>query len=339
MLTRLHYRKPKGLLSFVLIWFLFSAKHTVAANNRDSLAAPLMTDYESVRALDEFGNAKQLQYATNAADQQASLVMILQHVDDTWILSIPSTTAAHHGGRPAHHRRSTMPLVQPLALPATDPSSIQNTAFLVCTGLQGDARWLTQYVRNYCSRLWETSDQRVPPTPAALATAVASLMRLFWGFPHQIAIASMTLQGVVSSARSAETTWARPLGLQVAVLALTQQHKPNGGGRAFLPKVYQINPSGNILDPATSTEASPNVSTRILCSMGNKNDAMRENMERNLAKLAEKSDIDTLQSEEALEDFLWKAIAEVFGSVQGRVIRLQVLTGNGRLLPERILER
>lgn len=300
----------KAAPALFLVCCLQLLTHPAVASSTTGMS---MSPYESVRALDEFGNAKQLEYATKAAQERSSLVLILENPaeQEIWIVSVPQR------GRSPHHRTST-PLVHQLSMPSWGTKAPGST-FLVCTGLQGDARWLLHHLRRYTNLLWEHSAQATPPHPVALAQAVSDLMRLFWNHPPNIAIASPYLRSVVEAARQ-DTAWARPLGLQVAILSCAENEPL---------RVYQIDPLGNIVEATEAATLSENDDTtrglRFIAGMGARHAVVRETLARRHAP-----------NKSAEPEWLCAALRDALGP--DRTVILQRLSANGTLSAETRLQ-
>ena len=378
-----------------------------------STSSSSTSSYESVRALDEFGNAKQLEYANRAAQQRGSLVVILStsrcccddgdynetdedddhHHNCCWIVRVAGSSSS--GGAikgAAHHRRSATSsssgnsngvMVQRLSLPdwAYDTHHIVSSSngynktikktttcknptmnscyYMVCTGLQGDARWLTDRLRMYMSRLWNVQQSSPPSmmssssssTGMAVATATASLMRLFWQHPVDIAMASPTLRSVVASSSSSRTdSWARPMGLQVAILAVGAHHDYSATATAAgtlplaPPHVFHIDAAGNIECKSMQQQRHVESSQRqngiqILCCMGSQHERVQETMERALQKVNPNDSSDNNKDADArMEAFILRTLTEALGSLEGRTVHVQCIDRDGILQPERILK-
>ena len=94
------------LVSRFVLWTLLSVTFSSGRGSMAAAAASSATtttttttssrntQYESVRALDQYGNAVQLQNARAAADQQGRLVIGVQRRDEFWILSAATQAAA-----------------------------------------------------------------------------------------------------------------------------------------------------------------------------------------------------------------------------------------------------
>jgi 20S proteasome alpha/beta subunit len=305
---------------WLLIVFTSLATLADAASQGDK---SFLSPYESIRALDEFGNAKQLDFASKAAQEQSSLVILLQdpRTDQTWIVSLPQ--------RPrAPHLRTITPLVHPISMPIWGSKSppTDRSAFVVCTGLQGDARWLMKQLRQYTSRLWAMSDLSTPTGPA-LAHGVASLMRLFWGYPTDVSISSSVLRGVVE-----REELARPLGLQVSLLVFDRDSRASNS--TTLPHVYDINPTGNIVDATSLANegASEKKRLQLVSCMGSQHHVVREKLEEALSK--DMFNEDVLSNHTSLGRWLCRVLEETLGPLQGRTLVVQQLAANGTLTPE-----
>ena len=148
-------------------------------------------DYESVRALDQYGNAIQLQHAQAAADQQGRWLLVLQiqsiRQEDTnnnnhkkeqiWIVSYAKTPSMerrlYHSHRiqpksSSSKAASTVPRDRLMTLlqggrsttrrhqtQRTPTATTTTTVAMACTGVQPDAIWLQRQLQLYIKSIWE----------------------------------------------------------------------------------------------------------------------------------------------------------------------------------------
>jgi len=173
------------------------------------LGSSSLSSYESVRALDQYGNAVQLKHAQAAADVQGRLVIAINRSEETWIVSIPSVHK---------HQKQQRGIVHLLHHPQ------QSCQAIVCTGIQADAQWLVRQLQVYSSRLWDRYDQY---GSESMAQAVAFLKRRFWGYNEKEAY-----QGTAWSASQNDDQWARPIGVRTMVVS----SRP--------PRLQLVEPSG-----------------------------------------------------------------------------------------------
>jgi 20S proteasome alpha/beta subunit len=292
----------------------------------ETAASPVLTSYESVRALDEYGNARQLDYALQAATQQSNrLVMLLprprrtiagsqeEEPPEVWLVTLQAPPPPHH--RPSNvsptSSSSASSVLHALTLPPHNGAPHAPQAWLVTTGWQGDARWLVQEVRAYVQSLWQACDIVTPPA-SALAAAVADLLQLFWSYPLEHSVKSPWLRGLLQDHRGeprADTRWGRPLGLVVAVVVLDAN---------ALPVVYHVLPSGSVEHVA---------STVPLC-LGSQSAVVQTALQVAWSEVSDNAD------DEKLEAAILHVLKENLGPLQGQQVSLQVLGGH---TPSRLL--
>ena len=301
------------LLLVVALLLLFTTTTTVVAAD------------SSVRALNEFGHADVLQHAEAAATTQGSSVIILQRHDDTIVLQVPRAAPAPH-----QRHSSSASMVQQVSMPTND----KNAAYLICTGLAGDARWLVQRLRQYTSRGWLTTADT--GTAAALATATSNLLQLFWGHPIGLAVASPTLRPLLQQQSDDDVTWGRPLGLQVALICLDDD-----AAATTKTLVYVLNPAGNIVC-TNDCSSKKRKGIQILACLGHKQDAVRQALEQRLViadKNAEPTATTTTDEDDNnkwLQDHVVPAIAlglglSVSALLQSRTVQVQTLLSSSSL--------
>jgi len=142
---------------------------------------------ESVRALDRYGNAVQLQHAKSASDKRGRLVAAIavdvfveasesndngaaemttmtteskQVERQIWIVSpsVPQHRRHHHRRAPVRRNADDPLPQQPLVSFLSNNGGNCNragTVGLVCSGVQGDATWLLGQLRRYAKTIWD----------------------------------------------------------------------------------------------------------------------------------------------------------------------------------------
>lgn len=175
--------RPRLLVVAVAVFLSLLLQHPQHPHqNSVHASSTTSSSYESVRSLNSYGNAVQLQNAAAAADQQGRLIVALQLFHNNYAqrpLPSPSSSseaisddngddcdagqqpllrsqqpssiwiASPVTPRPAHHRphaaddSSSSRLLQAV----TTTSAV--CCYLVCTGVQADAAWLLQQLRTY----------------------------------------------------------------------------------------------------------------------------------------------------------------------------------------------
>ena len=300
-----------ALLLVVALLLLFTTRTTVVAAD------------SSVRALNEFGHADVLQHAEAAATTQGSSVIILQRHDDTVVLQVPRAAPAPH-----QRHSSSASMVQQVSMPTNDGTS---AAYLICSGLAGDARWLVQRLRQYTSRGWLTADTATL-SAASLAKATSNLLQLFWGHPIGLAVASPTLRPLLQQQSDDDVTWGRPLGLQVALICLD-----NSSDATTKTLVYVLNPAGNIVC-TNDFSSKKRKGIQILACLGHKQDAVRQALEQRLVIADKNAEPTTTTTDEDdnnkwLQDHVVPAIAQGLGLsvsalLQSRTVQVQTLSSS-----------
>jgi len=218
---------PKSSMHLFLLSLLFVS---CTASASDSA---LLTSYESVRSLDEYGNAVQIQHAQAAADQRGRLILALQrrrrHNDQNepqvWVVSPAPQKSVHHrpppNGGPFLLQAVTSPEPPTVIRGSRIPSS---RTFLCCTGVQADAAWLLRQLREYGRNVAESYDSY---QPQSVAGAVSQLKRQFWGYNSNNKNGDdddeddddNVVQWQSSALRRPETSWGRPLGVKSLVVS------------------------------------------------------------------------------------------------------------------------
>ena len=199
----------------VLLWLLLVSLCSISASSSSS------DSYASVRALDGFGNSKQVEYAQQAASAGGRLALVAAATQDD---ESSSTIVVVSMG--------TMPLVHRISLhPNTDHHETDGMLALCGVGFQGDLAWLVHQLRTYCKTIWERYDS---PTVSvsSIAHVVSHLMSRFQGYPVQDELWNPLLQPQTQDEEPQE--WARPLGLDVLLLSTTSS------------SMLRVDPSGSI---------------------------------------------------------------------------------------------
>lgn len=193
-------------------WSLSGVVVVAAESSSSSSTLSSPSYYESVRSLDSYGNAVQLQYAQAAADQQGRLIVAVMlphgrrhnnhdHDDNdemfettaTWVISPVTRPPPHH--RPDSSRSSsnsrrllqavtspepvTVLLREPLSDAAAEALTKTTAVYLVCTGVQADAAWLLRQLRRYGANVAERYGSH---QPHSVSNVAALLKRRFWGY-------------------------------------------------------------------------------------------------------------------------------------------------------------
>jgi hypothetical protein len=200
---------------------------TLAANGSSSSSSssyPSTSAYESVRLLNEYGSAEQLDAARAACFQRGQCVVAIRNRRDgsIWIISPRPDLVMEN--RPLNLRVGTSaapfalddgdtvlsidnvtPLLQavtssPVASVldssrlynhVNEPQELSPAVYVVCSGVATDAAWLVHqlrlYGKNIANRYSGTSSNdssATATTPAAFARVVAALKRRFWSYPE-----------------------------------------------------------------------------------------------------------------------------------------------------------
>ena len=226
---------------------------TTATTASSSTASTSTTSYESVRALDRSGQAKQLKHAQAAADEQGRLILAIVCNNSVYVISpaasssSSSSTTVKNFQRRRHQRndrdsasRQQQRLVHRLALWSPLPMDEQqhyheHHNFIVCTGIQADARWLIHQLQLYSKQVHLKYNQVQPRNVAA---ATAALKRsLFWGLEEQeqqqssnddnddnggsSSSSSSSWQSSIQHVWGQQRTWGRPVGVRTLVISIS----------------------------------------------------------------------------------------------------------------------
>ncbi|KAL7578160.1 hypothetical protein ACA910_012601 [Epithemia clementina (nom. ined.)] len=120
---------------------------------------------------------------------------------------------------------------------------------VVSVGVQADAKWLLGILQEYAARVWERTDTHIG-VPAVLAAVSTILCRSATKYPRVPNSYGPSLEALLTkkdneSLLQLETSsWSRPLGLCVVVLALSS----SSAGRSLdeTPRMHRIDPSGMV---------------------------------------------------------------------------------------------
>ncbi|KAG7356796.1 TIP41-like family protein [Nitzschia inconspicua] len=274
------------------------------------------SSYVSVRALDKFGNAKQVSHALEAAKRQGRPVIVAvvkcNGADDATALTGPRSSTSETNEPQSFLvavSLGTAPILHSLQI--TAPGDTVSTCLaMCCTGIKGDANWLVQQIQTFSASVWERynipSDQI---STATIAHVVARLMIRFACYAEDREWNSnVGLPGVKSSNskdedgqdNGASSKWSRPLGLQSMILSTASSATPG---------LLQIDPSGRIL-----TAFAQSSSGRVLtAAMGRDSDKVQSRLLKlfeNDGKVVEQSWESTVPSLEQCQEMLVKILLE-----------------------------
>jgi 20S proteasome alpha/beta subunit len=198
--------------SFLLLQCLLLLLASSSSASSSTTAANTPSRYESIRALDENGQSKQLQHANQAAMQHGTLILAIKHANETiHIISVTTTSP---------HRRQ-----RPLAL----IHKITPNTFVLCSGVQADARWLIDKLRE----LHQQMQLRYGSSGEGWAQRLSSLYRaVFWGIPEETDKWQHTRWLDLER-------WGRPLGVQSIIIEQKQLCSLEPSGVIKLPDPHQ----------------------------------------------------------------------------------------------------
>jgi hypothetical protein len=340
--------RPSRLVLTILLLITISSSlcRTATASSASATASAAASQYESVRALDQYGNAVQLENARAAADQQGRLVIGIrrrrgQGPCSFWILStspsrsqsphlrvtarssIPDGDSGSSGSSDSAAGTSSTGIVHWLwsPPPAYDPSSASNsgsgssstTSCMVCTGVQADAVWLVGQMQSYQKNRWERYNNN---RANSLATAVADCMRLFWGHDARNMWHGASWKSVMdNNANSNDDSWARPLGVRALVLQGSEW--------------YLVEPSG-VVQPCDRVccmgPNSPEIQTKLLEAFDKHEQEQREKLI--LGGDGDGIDVDDEAEDALLQDLVTGVLTSVLGSKPEHVL-LEVVSARG----------
>jgi hypothetical protein len=329
----------------LLLITISSLCHTASASSASATASAAASQYESVRALDQYGNAVQLENARAAADQQGRLVIGIRRKGrrqnsstSFWILSTSlSRTQSPHlrvtarasvpegdGSSGDAAGTSSTGIVHWLwsPPPAYDPSSASNsgsgssstTSCMVCTGVQADAVWLVGQMQSYQKNRWERYNNN---RANSLATAVSDCMRLFWGHNSQNMWHGASWKSVMdTNGNNNDDSWARPLGVRALVLQGSEW--------------YLVEPSG-VVSPCDRVccmgPNSPLIQTKLFEAFDKRE---QEEREKRLLNGADGDDVDLDDDAEGalLQELVTGVLTSVLGTKPETVL-LEVVSARG----------
>jgi 20S proteasome alpha/beta subunit len=231
------------------------------------------SSYSSVRALDEFGNSKQLQYAQEAATRHGRLVVAGQSSSSS------STTVVVSIGQ--------RPIVQRLTLPTKygnegdNENDIEDDCVaMCCTGIKGDATWLTQQMRIYSKNVWERYDTNLSAMTAA--QVIGRFMGRFQKYNEE--------EEWQPSVARQKGEWSRPMGIQVLVLSTNYP-------------ILRVDPSGRVVNTRLSS-ASPSGAAPSFVAMGKDCKLVQEKLVSMMMTEKEEQNLDATKLEERLVQLL-----------------------------------
>jgi 20S proteasome alpha/beta subunit len=155
--------------------------------------------YESVRALDRSGQALQLKHAQAASDKQGRL--LLAFVVDNKNVYIVSPETRNHSYQSSQGWM-------------TDRITAQGGTYICCSGVQGDARWLLQRLREYGKAV----QLRYDSNGIDVAEAAAAINRaIFWAYEDKEA-----WQNCLQTVLQGQDRWGRPVGVRTLVISKSE---------------------------------------------------------------------------------------------------------------------
>jgi hypothetical protein len=343
-------RPSRLVLTVLLLITISSLCRTATASSAAAGAPSAASQYESVRALDQYGNAVQLENARAAADQQGRLVIGIRrrgrrgrpcsfwiistslsrsqspHLRVTARSSVPDNDGSSSGGSgSAVGSTSSTGIVHWLwsPPPAYDKSSASALSFnsgsssttscMVCTGVQADASWLVSQMQSYQKNRWERYNNN---RAGSLATAVADCMRLFWGHDARDMWHGSAWKSVMdNNSNSKDDSWARPLGVRALVLQGSEW--------------YLVEPSG-VVQPCDRVccmgPNSPAIQTKLLEQFDKQDQEQRELLLDGDG--GDGIDVDDKADDALLQDLVTGVLTSVLGSKPEHVL-LEVVSARG----------
>jgi 20S proteasome alpha/beta subunit len=230
-----------------LMLFMLTAAAAASSNGISSnyLSA---NSYESVRLLNEYGSAAQLDAARAACFQRGQCVVAIRNRRDgsIWIVSPrpdlierplnlrvgkSTTPFALDGGdvtiddvTPLLQAVTSSPVASVLdsSRPYNDVNERQElstppTVYVVCSGVATDAAWLVQQLRLYGKHIADRysgtssdSSSSTTTTPASFARVVAALKRRFWSYPETTEYSPWTSVGYATLLQGYRDEQGRP---------------------------------------------------------------------------------------------------------------------------------
>jgi hypothetical protein len=236
-----------------------AAAAAAASSSGISSSYPSANAYESVRLLNEYGSAAQLDAARAACFQRGQCVVAIRNHGDgsIWIISPrpdlidrplnlrvgkSTTPFVLNGGdatiddvTPLLQAVTSSPVASVLDLTrlCNEVDELQELStppavYVVCSGVATDAAWLVQQLRLYGKHIADRySGTSTTATPAAFARVVAALKRRFWSYPETTEYSPWTspgydtlLQGYRNEQGQSTVWWGRPLGVCTMVLSV-----------------------------------------------------------------------------------------------------------------------
>lgn len=323
-----------------------SASATAAAT-----AAAAASQYESVRALDQYGNAVQLENARAAADQQGRLVIGIRRGGggggikrrkgqpcSFWILStslsrsqsphlrvtarssIPDDSGSSGTGTGAAAGPSSTGIVHWLwsPPPAYDKSSASNSgsgssSTTSCMVCTGVQADAVWLVGQMQSYQKNRWERYNNNRADSLATAVADCMRLFWGHDARNMWHGASWKSFMDTAsNNNDDSWARPLGVRALVLQGSEW--------------YLVEPSGVVEQcdrVCCMGPNSPAIQTKLLEALDK-----QEQEQQLICDGADDIDLDDEAEDALLQDLVTGVLTSVLGTKPEHAL-LEVVSARG----------
>ena len=306
-------QRPQRL---VVLWFFF----LLCSISSASASSSSSDSYASVRALDGFGNSKQVEYAQQAASAGGRLVLVAAATQDDESSSTIVVVVS----------MGTTPLVHRISLhhPNTDHAETDGMLALCGVGFQGDLAWLVHQLRTYCKTIWERYDS---PTVSvsSIAHVVSHLMSRFQGYPVQDELWNPLLQ----DSSSDEQEWARPLGLDVLLLSTTRSNNA----------MLRVDPSGSIASVPSVSVTSNNHQRISYVALGTKHSEQIQEQLKTLLSSRNHDEDSTITTTESsslslLQDQLIQVLLlEESQNYKNQVMHVMVETLTGTQLQQQVL--
>ena len=274
---------------------------TASNKNKNSNKQSSTSTYVSSRALDNYGNLVQVRHAYEAAQRHGRLVVAA-------VVQPHRRPEASQSSMPTVSPSfivvvsiGTTPIVQPIQLPVQPQeglvSSVKQLPLIAmcCTGVRGDARWLTHEIQRYLTtKVWQRYGTDGIEFGTGVAYSISKLMTRFVG--HDESDEWQSSIGVPAPVRDPygrgranhQNTWSRPFGVRTMVLS-TGRSLFNLDDTSDIQQVEQeqppillVDPSGRILVP----EVTDSFGSISLAAMGKDS----ERVEQRLVELFKSAD-------------------------------------------------
>eukprot|EP00568_Trieres_chinensis_P004066 CAMPEP_0183294378 /NCGR_PEP_ID=MMETSP0160_2-20130417/2750_1 /TAXON_ID=2839 ORGANISM="Odontella Sinensis, Strain Grunow 1884" /NCGR_SAMPLE_ID=MMETSP0160_2 /ASSEMBLY_ACC=CAM_ASM_000250 /LENGTH=318 /DNA_ID=CAMNT_0025455697 /DNA_START=14 /DNA_END=970 /DNA_ORIENTATION=+ len=214
-----------------------------------SLSAKSSPYYQSITALDKYGNSPQIRNARLASSKHGALVVAAVSDKDNTI--VVCTLHTPRMGVKRCLKNEAVGVVQSHGhslhvIAASDEATydeIKGNSFgsaitaLVCSGVKSDSNLLISLLRSHARRVWDRYD--IIPSVDRVADSTSEIFLTFMGYDRSKEIMDGVGPSVEESNGDDEFSMSRPFGVQALIVGVGQ-----GGPRQTHATLKSVDPSG-----------------------------------------------------------------------------------------------